>query len=245
MKNNYTVYKHTSPVGKVYIGITGIGVEKRWGYNGNGYHGQPFYNAILKYGWDNIKHEVLFTGLTKEEAESKEIELIALYKSNDSKYGYNADNGGFSVGRCGEQTKKKISDARKGSIPWNKGIPRTAEERHKMSMSHMGKTKGEKNGNYGKPMSAEAKAKLSKANRNKPAWNKGKKNTCTKEQVQRIKETNSKPVVCVETMVVYASVTEASQSVGVSITAVANCLKGKTSKSGGYHWRYAELTGRG
>ena len=245
MRKNYTVYKHTSPTGKVYIGITGISAEKRWGYNGNGYHGQPFYNAILKYGWDNIKHEILFTGLTKKEAEIKEIELIALYRANNSKCGYNADNGGFSVGRCGEQTKKKISESRKGIVPWNKGIPRTAEERHKMSISHIGKTKGEKNGNYGKPMSAEAKAKLSKANKGNPAWNKGKKNTCTEQQVRKIKEANSKPVVCVETSVVYPSVMDASKSVGVSAAAVVNCLKGKTNKSGGYHWRYAELTERG
>ena len=240
MRRNYTVYKHTSPSGKTYIGITGRSVEQRWGSNGNGYYGQPFYKAILKYGWDNITHEVLFTHLTKEEAEKKEIELIAKHKSNHSRYGYNADNGGFSAGRCGDQTKKKISESRKGTIPWNKGIPRTAEERRKMSISHMGKTKGEKNGNYGKPISAETRAKMSAAHMDKPAWNKGLKGVTSQENIQKIKEANSKPIICVETNVVYSSITEASQSIGVTITAVSNCLKGKTKQSGGYHWRYAE-----
>lgn len=52
--SGYTVYKHTCPNGKVYIGITKRNVEKRW-LNGKGYERQPhFYNAILKYGGDNI-----------------------------------------------------------------------------------------------------------------------------------------------------------------------------------------------
>lgn len=97
----YTVYKHTFPNGKVYIGITSIDVKVRW-QNGRGYmkrsHGkyhQPrMAQAILKYGWENIKHEILYEGLTKEKAEQKEIELIAKYKSNDCKFGYNVEAGG-------------------------------------------------------------------------------------------------------------------------------------------------------
>ena len=235
---NYTVYKHTSPNGKVYIGITSQGVEQRWGYNGYGYYGQPFFSAILKYGWDNIKHEILYTNLTKEEAEEKEIELIKQYNSNKSHCGYNADNGGFSVGRCGEQTKRKISEATKGRIPWNKGIPRTEEEKRKMSLSHIGKTKGEKNGNYGKPMSEEAKRKSSEAHKGKTPWNKG--GSIPESQKRLIKERNSKSVICVETGVAFASILDASKSIGVTITAIANCLKGRTKTSGGYHWRYAE-----
>ena len=235
---NYTVYMHTSPSGKVYIGITSRSVEQRWGCNGYGYYGQPFFSAILKYGWDNIKHEILYTNLSKEEAEEKEIELIKQYKSNKSGCGYNADNGGFSVGRCGEQTKRKISEATKGRIPWNKGIPRTAEEKRKMSLSHIGKTKGEKNGNYGKPMSEEAKRKSSEAHKGKPAWNKG--THLSEAEKNKIRERNSKSIVCIETGKIFASLTDASTYLGVTITAVSNCLKGKTKRVGGYHWRYAE-----
>ena len=90
----YTVYKHTAPNGKVYIGITKINPLRRW-RNGYGYKGQEyFYRAILKYGWDNFKHEILYTGLTKEQAQAKEIELIELYKATDSDYGYNIHKGG-------------------------------------------------------------------------------------------------------------------------------------------------------
>ena len=51
----YTVYKHVSPKGKVYIGITHkYPAEKRWGKNGYGYKTQrAFARAIKKYpDWD-------------------------------------------------------------------------------------------------------------------------------------------------------------------------------------------------
>lgn len=90
----YTVYKHTSPNGKCYIGITSNNPLIRWS-NGNGYSGQPyFFRAIMKYGWDNIKHEILFSDLSKEEACQKEIELIKFHKSNNPNYGYNISTGG-------------------------------------------------------------------------------------------------------------------------------------------------------
>ena len=97
----YYVYKHTTPVNKVYIGITCVNPSHRWN-NGKGYQSQLFGKAVEKYGWQNIKHEILFDSLTKEEAEQKEIELIAEYKSNQREYGYNVSSGGENIhsGAC-------------------------------------------------------------------------------------------------------------------------------------------------
>lgn len=67
----YTVYLHTSPSRKRYVGITCQKPKHRW-QNGLGYcYNEYFTNAIKKYGWDNIKHEILFENLTKEEAKRK------------------------------------------------------------------------------------------------------------------------------------------------------------------------------
>lgn len=122
-ERNYSVYKHTSPSNKVYIGITSQKVEKRW-QNGEHYKTQIFYRAIQKYGWSNFKHEILFTNLTKEEACQKEIELIAFYKSNQREFGYNLSKGGES-GMSGfvhsEEAKRKMSEAHRGKEVWNKG----------------------------------------------------------------------------------------------------------------------------
>lgn len=94
MKNAYFVYKHTTPCGKVYIGITGRNPSLRWA-NGKGYAPNKYFSAAIeKYGWNNIRHEILFDSLTKEEAEQKEIALIAEYKSNQREYGYNLSVGG-------------------------------------------------------------------------------------------------------------------------------------------------------
>lgn len=109
---NYKVYKHTFPNGKVYIGITGRKwiASQRWGNNGAGYIDQTYMrNAIKKYGWKNIKHEILFENMTKEEAEQKEIDLIKQYKSNIKGYGYNIQGGGNLLGNLSESGRNILS----------------------------------------------------------------------------------------------------------------------------------------
>jgi len=112
----YCVYKHTAPNGKVYIGITCRNPIKRWSY-GNGYKSNVlFYRAIQKYGWENIKHEILLDGLSAEEASEKEIELIAFYNSADPRYGYNISSGGLNSDmKHSKQSKAKIKCNHKGT----------------------------------------------------------------------------------------------------------------------------------
>ena len=128
---HYSVYKHTTPNNKVYIGITGRSIERRWQGGKNYKSSTYFYNAINKYGWDNIKHEILYINLSKEEAEKIEIELIAKYKSNNNKYGYNIQTGGH-LPKMSEATKKKISCALKGK-KYKKRRNHTQEEKQQIS----------------------------------------------------------------------------------------------------------------
>lgn len=111
--STYSVYKHTTPNGKCYIGITYRKPESRW-QNGAAYKRSYFGNAIQKYGWNNIRHEILCCGLDKVSAEQKEREFISFYRSNEREYGYNISNGGTSVGKHSESTKSKISATQKG-----------------------------------------------------------------------------------------------------------------------------------
>ena len=75
----WTVYIHTNKEnGKVYIGITGQTVERRWRSDGSGYKKcLLFYRAIQKYGWDNFNHIVLLENISEECA--KEIEKYCEY----------------------------------------------------------------------------------------------------------------------------------------------------------------------
>lgn len=102
----YIVYAHIFPNGKRYVGLTSQRLVDRYRKNGEGYKGQMVYNAICKYGWHNVEHRVLYEGLTKKEAEQKEIEIIAEWKTNDRKYGYNRASGG-AVNIPDELSKEK------------------------------------------------------------------------------------------------------------------------------------------
>lgn len=207
----YTVYKHTTPGGKVYIGITSKSPAKRW-ENGGGYrYNKHFSSAIKLYGWENIKHEVIKDGLTRSEAAALEIELIALYDSTNPAKGYNKSTGGECSGlgvRQSEETRQrrrimtagennpfynqthtpearqKMSEARKGKPPANKGKPRTAEQRQRLSEAHRGKAPA----NKGQPMSEEQRQKISEANKGREPWNKGR--PMSEEHKQRLIEAN-------------------------------------------------------
>lgn len=99
----WCVYIHTNIFNnKKYVGQTCQLVEARW-RNGKGYlnknksgdYLQPaFANAIIKYGWENFAHEVYAQNLTKDEADSIEKELISIYQTTDSDFGYNIQIGG-------------------------------------------------------------------------------------------------------------------------------------------------------
>ena len=60
--DNYSVYKHTFPDGKVYIGIS-INPKTRWS-RGHGYKNNKIMDKEIKnVGWENITHEILFENL--------------------------------------------------------------------------------------------------------------------------------------------------------------------------------------
>ena len=162
----YKLYKHTFPNGKVYIGITSQSLEDRF-QNGRGYSKCPkMHNAILKYGWNNVEHELLADGLTKPEAESKEIETIAFYNSVEN--GYNADHGGNATGTHSKETRAKISAAGKG-----KKKPPVSEQR---KLDYSARYTGAGNPFYGKHHTEETKSNHSAMMRGNK-FNKGKHHT--------------------------------------------------------------------
>lgn len=140
-KRLWCVYKHTCIINnKSYIGITCQDVNKRWGINGSrylendadgNYYHAAFARAIIKYGWENFTHEILYTELTEDEANQKEIELIALYHTyilDPNCQGYNMDRGG--KGKCKYETEEERIEAYRAAIRKGNNKRRADFEKH-------------------------------------------------------------------------------------------------------------------
>jgi predicted GIY-YIG superfamily endonuclease len=103
-QDNWCLYKHTCPNGKIYFGITN-NLKTRWSAMGEQYHScKRFYYAIRKFGWINIKHEVLIENLTQEKAGELEKKYIKDNRSTNPKYGYNMTTGGFGCNSISSYT---------------------------------------------------------------------------------------------------------------------------------------------
>lgn len=238
----YTVYRHTTPNGKMYIGITSMKPEKRW-EKGRGYkHCPAFFKAIIKYGWENIKHEILFEGLTKKEAEAKEIEMIAFYKTTDKRFGYNIENGGNCTGTHSMETRGKISKANKGRIV-------SEETRKKASASHKGKQVGKDNPFYGRKHTEENKKKQSDFMKGN-AYFKGHhhsddfKRMKSEQMSQKYKDGGNPRCKAVAGFDVYGqivrqyySLRKASEAEGIPLTRFHNIVH-KEQEAAGLIWRY-------
>ena len=219
--NNYTVYCHINMKNlKMYFGITKQKIKDRWG-NGRGYDScTKFKNAIKKYGWESFEHLIIKENVSKEDACFMEKELIKKYHTQDSKRGYNINNGGITSevpkgGHLSEEQKKKISTSKKGSIPWNKGVPMT-EERYE-------------------------KCKNSFFKKGSIPWDAGKKLTDKqKEKLRNAERKTSKKVICVDTGVIFKSICEAARAINRHPSTIADVCKGKHGhkRAGGYCWKF-------
>lgn len=237
---DYVVYKHTSPSGKVYVGITGQSPKQRWGHGVNYSYNKRFRNAILKYGWDSFDHEILFDGLTYEDACAKEIEMIARYDSTNRDRGYNVDLGGHSrptgeknplYGRKRDpEVVARISEKRRGK-PWSATLRRAREEYHKANPAH----------NKGKHASEETREKLRVAHL-------GQSRPHEPKTIQKIRQSqpNARPVARTDSnggLVVYDSISEAARALGEKKHIKENirqCCHGQRKSACGYVWSFVE-----
>lgn len=250
-KKNFSVYMHTSPNGKRYIGITSRKPEYRWN-GGRGYQGSlHFYNAILKYGWDNIRHDILFESLTRDEAIQNEIALIAIYETANPRKGYNITHGGegaLGVKQSAEtrakhsktmqskmadpMEKKKIKhclslafstdEFRKKHADAVKEACQDVERRRQISE----RTKGKSNPFYGKIHTPETRAILAEKSRGKCG----------------ALHPRSKPVLQFDAqgniLARFESGHMAALATGIEYSTLNTCLRGITKTSGGFRWKY-------
>lgn len=242
MGEYYSVYRHTTPNGKIYIGITNRDPVVRW-RNGTGYSSSPHFNrAIAKFGWENITHEILLVGLTKEEACAEEKRLIALHNSADRRFGYNCTYGGETGVKLTPEVKKKISERAKRfySDPQHRedvrnrmiGVKPSDETRKKMSKAKIGKPR---------PHTKEQNQKISEGIR------RALEDESVAEKYRNLARSHgkahSKPVEQYtkdgKFVQKFESGKEAARRTGVRGGNISKCCNGKTPSAGGYIWRYA------
>lgn len=230
---NWIVYKHTSPCNKVYIGITCQKPSYRWGLNGNRYlairgndYQQPaFARAIIKYGWDNIRHELILTNITKDEAVYAERYLIKWYKLQNQSYNIGEGGDGVVDSIWTDDRRLKCSEAMK---QWHschvnpmKGRHHTEESRSKISKNHK------------QHLTDETKKRISKSLTGKPfpQW-----------RCQLLSDAHAEeriPVVQLtldgEFIAEYISIMDAQRSTGIHNAAIAAAVKRKGSAKG-FKW---------
>lgn len=223
----WTVYIHTFPDDTKYIGATSQIPERRWN-GGKGYASQAsMREAIEKYGWENVRHEIIAIFDTKEEAYQEEIRLIELYQTRDPEHGHNSSVGG-AKGAYGvirnEVVRQKMSQVRKGKKPpdWvtakaheakrNWAVP--LETRKKMSEAQ----RGAKNHEFGKSKPQDIIDKL------------------------REKSPKNRRVRCVETGEVFISQSDAARKKCIQSSGnITRCCKQERQTAGGFHWEYADI----
>jgi len=139
--NTWMVYVHTTPNNKKYVGITSVGINKRWGKNGGHYKGQMFYRAIKKYGWGNINHEIIAENIFYNKAKDIEIFLIEFFRTHEYDFGYNLTKGGDGHNgvKASEETKEKQRNNREGIKAC--GYGNFPSDKTKQKMSNSGKNK--------------------------------------------------------------------------------------------------------
>lgn len=213
MERKYFVYRHVTPDGLIYVGATSFKKpEKRWG-NGRCYQANKrFTDAVNRFGWSNIKHEILAKGLPKEEAHALERQLIREWDTTNPEKGYNILEGDLSTKiYCVEldRTFPSLHDA--------------AREMHikrdSLKSACLGKTATA--GGY--------------------HWYYEKDKDTYRVDVNRRGPKKKKPVINLDTGTVYESIGAAFRATGITVQEIGAVCAGKTYRktAGGFRWAYA------
>jgi hypothetical protein len=203
---------------------------KRW-KNGKGYELCTAFNrAIQKYGWANITHEILFEGLSKEEACKTEQKLIEQYQSADPEYGYNLTSGGEHY-EPNKEWRDRLSESLK------KSFAEHPEYREHLSRIQKGRKSSLESSE--KKRAAMLKFYEEHPEKRKLCGNSFRGKSRGPEFSKKLGERKSKKVICVSTQKVYPSIKMASILENVSTTSINNVLRGRAKTCKGKIFAYA------
>lgn len=228
----WTIYMYTFPNGKRYIGKTCYSMSRRqrdslW----SGYKNCTLlWNAIQKYGTENITQSILFVdNMTSAEASRLEQICILLFKSNANRFsnpsfGYNLTDGGEGVSGTKRRDNAHMTQV-KEMIAGRRGRKLTDEHKEKLRLAHIGSKRG--------TMSDETKRKIGAAN---------SRDNMSEETKLRRSNSKKKKVVAIsdETheRTVFDSVSDAAYYFNVAPSAVSRWCNGVRKPTNGYIFDY-------
>ena len=164
--------------GKIYVG-SASNLRHRFkhhrGYLRKGnHHCQPLQRSWNKYGEDNFEFIVIASVLDKNKLVEVEQYFLDTFTPHDKTIGYNIlKKAGSCLGvKRSEETKRKMSEAQKGTKNPNYGKKYSEERKKKISEL----TKGKNNPFYGKKHTLEAMERT-RLGREK-YWENRRKNPC-------------------------------------------------------------------
>lgn len=86
----YKVYKRIAPDDRVYVGCTSQSLELRAGRDGSGYQtNAQLWEAIVQFGWDAFKTELILETDDPDEAALAELTAIDHYQATNPEFGFN------------------------------------------------------------------------------------------------------------------------------------------------------------
>jgi len=239
---------YTSPSGKKYVGQTWGEENRKRSHKYFNKSKTIFSNAIRKYGYDNIKYEVLHYGVeTQDELNKLECIYIELHNTIYPN-GYNMKHGG-SNGKLLEETRYKISKITKEL--WNnedyrnrniesKHLMYTEEYRKKISEKSKSKCNDEYKEIFKKRMNdfwSKTENRIKHSEKEKIKWSNPDFRNKMSESRQRINTTEQFRiksslvqkrfiVKCIETGIVYRSARMAAEQNNTNASGIMRCCKG-------------------
>ena len=235
------IYKISTSDDKIYIGQTINLEDRKKRYRNGSCKGQILiHRHIKKYGWDNLLFEVI--EITEiDNLNDREMFWIDYYKSNYNRYklnGLNLTDGGEGAKghitsettkeklrqhrlgkKLSDETKEKISATLKGNV-----MPKQTKEKIRQAR-------------IGKKHTIEIKEKISNSMK---GIERAKHTVDSKQKLSDSQKKFMKKVKCLETGIIFNSVSEASKLLNIPQPNISRVCKGIVKTAGGYHFEFVE-----
>ena len=245
--------------GYIYITTNLINNKKYIGKHKCSYHdlnyfgsGKIIKEAINKYGKNNFKNEIIEWCDSLDKLNEREKYWIAYYNAKNDDLYYNISPGGdgyiwnegltkdtndslMRVSINESETKRRKFESGELVI-WNKGKTKETSKSIQKGADALSKAK------KGTKWSAKRRqAQPDMTGANNPNYNHKWSDEMKLSQSLKLKGKrpyNAKYVLCVETNIVYNSLSDAEYKTGINRRGISKCCKHLIDTFGGYHWKY-------